>query len=348
MNNNKIDLDNSDQLNLMDSYKMVDAVMAFPSHFPKALDLMRNFFLPPNFPNPRKIIIIGAGNLSVIIGSLIKDLFSNTLICPVTVHNGFNMPAWVDKHTLAFILSSYEDKAETVNSFKEILARKAKAILITSNPRFAEAADAFNIPLISFEAPGIRKRALLAYFFIPIIMILERMGLIDSKYKRQVEEVIETLVLIRNECRVDNIAITNPAKQIASALYSKTPVIYGVRGVTESAAIRWKSQLCENGKTLSYYNLFPDLTDDEMIVWEVSKGVMNFIQPVFLKHSDNDEIIIRQQNKLKENIEKRLGRKIIEVYSKGSSLMTKNFSLMYMGDWVSLYSGFLYGIDPGS
>lgn len=346
--NKKIDLDNIKQLESIDSKKIINAIMELPSQFSKALDLIQDFFLPPNFPIPRKILILGTGGGAAVAGRLIYTLLFNDLLCPVSIHQGYNIPAWVDKHTLAFVVSNSGETEEILNAFKQVITKRAKAIVITSGGQLAEMSDTFNIPTVIFPSNEMPSRSVIAYLFIPILMILERLGLVEGHYKRQIEEVIETLTLVRNECNIQELIPNNPAKQIASELYGKIPVIYGVRERTDIAALRWKNQICENSKILAHYNVFPDLNNDEIKGWEAPRGILNYLQPVFLRNIDDDERIINLQNKTKEIIEKKLVRKIIEVYAKGSSLMAKNFSLMYTGDWVSLYLAFLYTMDPGT
>jgi glucose/mannose-6-phosphate isomerase len=38
--------------------------------------------------------------------------------------------------------------------------------------------------------------------------------------------------------------------------------------------------------------------------------------------------------------------RLTEVWSEGSSLLARMFSLIYLGDWMSLYLAVLNGVDP--
>ena len=281
--NKKIDLDNIKQLESIDSQKIINATAELPSQCSKALNLIQNFFLPPNFPTPRKIFILGTGGGSAVAGRLIYTLLFNDLLCPITIHQGYNVPAWVDKNTLAFVISNSGETEEIINAFKQVTIRRAKAIVITSGGQLSELSDTCNIPTVIFPANEMPARSMIAYLFIPVLMILERLGLIEGHYRRQIEEVIETLILIRNECNAGELIPNNPAKQIAAELYGKIPVIYGVSERTDVAALRWKNQICENSKILAHYNVFPDLNNDEIKGWDAPRGILNYLQPVFLR-----------------------------------------------------------------
>ena len=46
------------------------------------------------------------------------------------------------------------------------------------------------------------------------------------------------------------------------------------------------------------------------------------------------------------DIIKKEGVQLIEIWSRGEDLLSRIFSLIYIGDFVSYYLAILYGIDP--
>jgi glucose/mannose-6-phosphate isomerase len=72
---------------------------------------------------------------------------------------------------------------------------------------------------------------------------------------------------------------------------------------------------------------------------------MKEMQVVFLRDSDDHE---RVQTRIDITRSLLLGstERITEVWSRGAGRLARMFSLIQLGDWVSLYLAVIHGVDP--
>jgi glucose/mannose-6-phosphate isomerase len=138
---------------------------------------------------------------------------------------------------------------------------------------------------------------------------------------------------------------TNRAKSLAQQLHNGMPVIYAAADPLAAVARRWSNQINENGKMLSYWSLFPELCHNEIVGWEKLPDVRKQMRVVFLQDGDD-----HPRNALRAKIVKELldhwCPSLLTVTSRGSSLLARLLSLIYLGDWISLYLAYLNGADP--
>jgi glucose/mannose-6-phosphate isomerase len=50
--------------------------------------------------------------------------------------------------------------------------------------------------------------------------------------------------------------------------------------------------------------------------------------------------------KIMEGIVKEYASNVVNIYSEGNSLLTRMFSLIFLGDWISYYLAILNKVDP--
>jgi glucose/mannose-6-phosphate isomerase len=190
---------------------------------------------------------------------------------------------------------------------------------------------------------GLSPRAAIGYSFFMMYDVLRRMSLFPD----EPGEIDETVSLLRSKGQIyheETPTSQNPAKKLASELFNKLIIVYGSR-LTSCISLRWKCQFNENSKTLAYANDFPELDHNEIVGWDGLKWLKT---PV--------EVIVLRDRSEHPRIAKRIGITLElmrddwvqtrEVWSEGQSLLTRIFSLIYLGDFVSIYLAVLYGEDP--
>jgi len=122
------------------------------------------------------------------------------------------------------------------------------------------------------------------------------------------------------------------------------PVIYGFRYYA-SVAHRWKTQLNENSKIPCKYEVFPELNHNEVVGWEKTGDFAKNFAAVLLREQNEPPEIKNRIEATKQIALQDLG-KIFEVNAIGKTRLAKMFSLLYIGDLVSIYLAILRKVDP--
>ena len=71
-------------------------------------------------------------------------------------------------------------------------------------------------------------------------------------------------------------------------------------------------------------------------------------QVIYLRDRDDDSQINKRMELTRKIVEKHTADSIIEIKSRGESLLTRVFSLIFLGDMVSLYLAVENHVDPTS
>jgi glucose/mannose-6-phosphate isomerase len=113
----------------------------------------------------------------------------------------------------------------------------------------------------------------------------------------------------------------------------------------EAVARRWKTQLNENAKTYAVTNTFPELAHNEVVGWQGLRDGVPVLHVVILHDRDDDAQAARRVEAARD-IAFGPARGLSEIWSQGTSLLTRLFSLIMFGDLVSAYLAVLLGVDP--
>jgi glucose/mannose-6-phosphate isomerase len=336
----KVDLNRPDSYLHLDSADMLGMTAAFPAQCKEAIAIGESFSPPASFGKARNLLICGLGG-SAIAGDLAARLNADRLSVPLQVNRQYELPAWVNHHTLV-ILSSYSGNTEeTLSAFEQALARKAQAVCITSGGKLAELAGENKVPVISIPA-GRPPRASTGYLIFPTIAILEKAGFIPSLD----EERAETVSLLEEMSgQLDSVrpAEENEAKQIALWLQERFALIYGW-GYLGPAAFRWQTQLNENSKALAHSGELPEMNHNEVVAWSHRSSLAERLGAVLLRTEDEPRRIQARFDLTKRIISEQV--EVREYWSKGKGRLARQMSLVYLGDYASIYLAFLSCKDP--
>jgi glucose/mannose-6-phosphate isomerase len=139
-------------------------------------------------------------------------------------------------------------------------------------------------------------------------------------------------------------ADANMAKQLAWTMLDRLPVIEG-SGMMAAVARRWKTQLNENGKTMAAYEELPEATHNTVVGFAQPEALHERMYVVFLE-SANDH----PRNGLRASLTAELlaisqiPHQVVPVGGEGR--LAQAFAAIALGDLVSVYLAFLYGLDP--
>lgn len=336
-------LDNIEKIKEIDQSGMLTVVAETPQMLLDAYELSSKVSLP-RMRKINQIVVSGMGG-SAIAGDIVSSLVSSKA---VYVNRDYKLPAWVGnttmvaKETLFFALSYSGDTEETLSAIKEAAQRGLKIICITSGGKLKEIAESSGYPLYLIPS-GYQPRAALPYLLVPLLKSLEEIGII-SGIKDGVDESATLLRKLTEEYGIAKPLRSNLVKQLAKKLLWKIPIIFGT-STTQAAGLRLKTQFSENSKVTALFNVFPELNHNEIVNLSVLKRGEHNFSALFLRDERDSERIKKRIEITKSLIGSQLGG-VNEIWSNGKSSLARILSLIYFGDFLSVYLAILRGIDP--
>ncbi len=337
-------LDDIEKIRAVDPGNMYNCVFDFPEQLADALRIAQRWQVEPlNFAGIKNIVLIGMGG-SAIGGDLVRSFLTSKLFIPFQVCRHYVIPEYVDDETLVIASSYSGNTEETLAALEDALSRKAMVVALTTGGLLKDVADINGIPIV-IVPPGLQPRAALGYSVVPLLVFMEKIGLVKNVDK-EITAVIAKLQDYRDKYIEDSPILQNPAKNIAQRIHGKIPIIYSGPTLTETVALRWKGQICENAKTLAFVNHFPEFNHNELVGWSsVIDAYKDHLVVIVLRDSD-DHPQVRKRMNIVEGIIKELSVDVIEVHSRGTQPLERILSLVQLGDFVSYYLAVLNNVDP--
>ena len=336
-------LNDFEQMYRNDSKGMLQSVATLGKQCTTACwDLSKGIELP-TVEAISNVVVTGLGG-SAIGGDLLRVFSTGRCSVPVMVNRNYTMPEFVGSDTVVFAVSYSGNTEETLSAYEDSMKRGATVIVITTGGKLKEMADRDGVTVIPVPG-GIAPRSASGFLFIPTLRMMERLGLL-SGVEEEVEGLVNNLKALHERLRPEIPVEENPAKQMALKLYNRIPVIWGSSGTTEVVAQRWKGQINENAKAPAYWNVFPELNHNELVGFKFPESLLKQLHVVILR-DDRDHPKVQQRIEITKNIISKVVAGVTDVRSSGGGPLSRTYSLIYSGDYTSLYLAYLYGIDPG-
>jgi glucose/mannose-6-phosphate isomerase len=294
-----------------------------------------------SYGKPKNVVVVGMGG-SAIGGDLLHDWLLDRVFSPVEVCRDYILPAYANEETLAFIVSYSGDTEEALSALLDAVKRKCMIVAVASGGNLISFARKLRLPYITVPS-GLQPRVAVPYLFFPLAVTMEKMGLVRGK-ETELAEVIKVLKKLAKENSAEVSQQNNSAKKLAWELRSTIPVVYGFRQY-RSVAVRFKSELNENSKIPSKWEVFPELNHNDVVGWEASEGLVKRFTVVLIRDKDEPPEI-RNRIKATKKLVLTKVRKTMEVYAVGESSLAKMFSVLFIGDLASIYLAILLGVDP--
>lgn len=275
-----------------------------------------------------KIVACGMGGSGI--GSAIaRNLLKKELKVPFETFNSYELPAYVDSKTLVLCVSFSGNTEETIECFKQAKKKKACIVSIATGAKLAKIAGK-NLILI----PGApQPRMGLAYLCLPIIIVLEKMGLIENKNL----ELNEMVFLLKKEQK----NIEQKAKELAVAMQHKLPIIYAPEEM-QAISYRFRTELNENSKQLALNHFLPEQNHNEI---NARFGPSKNSREIFtLRYEGESKKIAKRFAIMKKLMGPNF--KITEISLKGKSLIAATFYALQLAALTSYYLALLNKADP--
>jgi glucose/mannose-6-phosphate isomerase len=325
----------------VDTSNMYKLLREFPHQAEEAVSIGKSLSLKLNGRGIRQVVLTGLGG-SAIGGDLLRSYAAGELKIPFIVNRHYTLPGFVGRDTLVIASSYSGNTEETIAAHREAVKRRARVLCITSGGETERIARRKRQALIKIP-PGYPPRAALGYAFFPLLHALVKLGLLKNN-QRDIRDTITVLHECAEEYGTPDPS-TNLALQLAEQLRNRIGIIYSSVERFDAIATRWRTQIGENGKALMFGHVIPEMNHNELVGWKVLREQMRELQVVILRDKE-DHPRVQLRIEFTKQVLSEYTPHITEVWSKGNSPLSRMFSLVALGDWVSYYLAILHGEDP--
>lgn len=340
MKKSKLDIESIKQI---DKSNMLELLLGFPLQCKAAVRIANTAKILFEKKDFNKIVFAGMGG-SAIGADLIKAYLYSDCLFPISVVREYEAPAFIDSLTLVFVASYSGNTEETLCAYNSAREKGAKVIVVSSDGKLKEDALSRNITFIEIPK-NLPPRCALGYLSLIPLCILAKLGLIED-VRLRIDKMVEVLEELRNKSLNPYIGLKdNIAKAAALKLFNKFVVIYSASIHFDAAVFRLRAQLAENSKVLSSSHLFPEMNHNEIVGWQNPKKLFKNFMAVLLRDKDMHPRVAKRMDITRQILADE-GVRIIEIWSRGFDLLSRIFSLIYIGDFISYYLAILYGVDP--
>jgi glucose/mannose-6-phosphate isomerase len=311
-------------------------ITEFDKQMQTAIQIGENIKVSTPVHEIRNIVVSGLGG-SGIGGSIVKSLVFNDLEVPIEIVKSYEIPKYVDKHTLLIACSYSGGTEETLAAVALAGVRGAKVACVTTGGKLLEIATnkGYDVAKMPKEEPC--PRAYLGYSLIQLLYLLVHYQLISANFKNQIKAAYALITEQKEH-------IKQMADEIAKQLHNKLPIIYTDNNLAP-LAIRFQQQINENAKQFCHTNVFPEMNHNELVGWVNPTQILQNSAVVLVNSSFNNPRVNVRMNICKEIFAK-LTNNILEIDLEGTSLVEQTFYFIHLTDWVSYYMALENGADP--
>ncbi len=332
-------LDNAEEIKSVDRSGMINFCLNSAKLYRETAVLADK--IKVNYPKPANVIVTGMGG-SGIGGELLKDWAKKQAAVPIEVNKEYELPEYADKKTLVFVTSYSGDTEETLSAFLDALKRKCMVFCVSSGGALLENAQRLGVPYLRVPG-GMPPRAALPYMFVPLLIYMEKAGLVEGASK-ELSEAMPLLEKISQENAPQKPTMENYCKALALNIGKTSPVTYGF-GMYRGVALRFKQQFNENSKVPAKSDVFSELNHNEIVGWERAGDLGKCYSAIFLRDPD-EPTAIRSRIEITKELVEHAEAEILEVQAQGKSSLARMLSTVLVGDFTSVYLAVLRGVDP--
>jgi glucose/mannose-6-phosphate isomerase len=188
---------------------------------------------------------------------------------------------------------------------------------------------------------GYQPRAALGFSLTMILLILERLGFIPYTVINNIKKSITPLEKLCSELSHPG----NSALTIAKEIYTTCPIIYGSEDLTWVAARRFRGQLAENAKMLSFHHHFPEQNHNEIEGWTVNEDIMRRFSIIWLRDKE-DHAGTRARMDISSSLLESAPGCQLTISQSGANRIARLLKLIHYTDWISFYTALLNDVDP--
>ena len=262
---------------------------------------------------------------------------------PFEIVRDYDIPAYVSERTY-FIAASYSGNTEeTLSALEQAEARGAQIAIIAGGGKLAEIAEQKNYPIVILPKAE-QPRYAVFYNLRALLTLLKQAGLLAQP------DALETLAqasdFLKDAVQAWTATVptdNNPAKKLALEVIGKSAVVYAGPRLWP-AAYKWKISFNENAKHIAWANQYPEFNHNEFMGW--TQQPVDKPYTVIDLRSNLEHPRVQKRFEVSERLlsGKRPAPQIVQ--AKGQSLLEELLWTIAYGDFVTIYTALLNGLNP--
>jgi glucose/mannose-6-phosphate isomerase len=337
-----MNLDDLEFFKKTDTQNFLAQIDGLPDQLGQAWEFARSVPLP-DFKDIHNIVISAMGD-SAIGAELAAAAVSSSIRLPVTVHRGYDLPAFASgKGTLVICISHSGNSEEVLTAFDLAIKNNCSISVISTGGEIAKRAAEKNIPLWKFSYQGTDTMGL-AYPFSLVLALFARLGLIPDP-SADVAEAVAMMKRSQQHIVADMIAAKNPAKRYAGQLVGRWVTFVATENLAPVAR-RWKTQINQISKAGANFEIIPEATHNTLIATINPNPTLNAHTMTLFMRAKSDH----PRNRLRSDLMRQafmleaLNTDVID--ARGESIIAHFWTLIIFGDYMAYYLAMAYGADP--
>ena len=307
---------------------MREIIYSLPDQISAAADFVPDYSFRKGVYD--KVLICGMGG-SGISGDILAALYPQI---QVISNKDYTIPGFIDKKTLAVLISYSGNTEETLSCYRHLSRRGIDMVLLSSNGKLMKKKAKHRIKVPA----GLPPRGALGYLFTPLPILMHQANLIRRDPRDELRRLSSFLIRHRK-------SIEGKARRIAKKFLNKLIIVYVDSSSFAPVANRWRCQLNENAKVITHINVIPEMNHNEIVGLGRPRKFNTDTLLVFI-----GDPAAHERNKIRHRLLKTLIkyeiRDILEIKPAGRSSLQQMFYAMMLGDFVSYYLAILLGVDP--
>lgn len=262
---------------------------------------------------------------------------------PFEVVCDYHIPSYVGPDTL-FIAASYSGNTEeTIESLEHAAGSGAQIVVIAGGGKLIDIATEKGYQHLILPKAAQPRFAVL-YAFKALVGILSGVGqLPKEEAEASLKKTAEFLAICSKNWSLEVPAAQNHAKKLAMEMIGKSVVIYAGPKLSP-AEYKWKISFNENAKQIAWCNTYSEFNHNEFIGWSGQPLEKPYVVVHLLSSFEHPKIAKRM-----EISAKLLSGKMPHphtIFADGETMLEQLLYIVMLGDFVTLYTAILNGIDP--
>jgi glucose/mannose-6-phosphate isomerase len=294
-------------------------------------------FLPAN--DITNVVLAGMG------GSALSALIVQSwpgLAVPFEISRNYEIPAYVGGNTL-FIAYSYSGNTEeTIEALGKAEEAGAQIIIIAAGGKLEQRAGEKGYPF--YKLPKVSQPRYAALMGVTaLIELFVSAGLLAPETLDELRNQAEWLKEQIGAWLPTVPTANNYAKQLAQEVIGKSVVVYAGPKFAP-AAYKWKISFNENAKHVAWWNQYPEFNHNEFLGW--TKQPQDKPYCVIDIRSNLEHPRVQKRFEVSERLLSGVRPSPIVVTPQGDTLLQQLLYTVALGDFVSLYTALLNGLNP--
>lgn len=326
----------------LDASGMFERIAEMGSQFELAWARAAGMALP-GAPAELNGVVIGGMGGSATAGDYFAELTRATSPVPVTVVRGYSLPGWVSERSVVVVCSYSGNTEEARRLYADARARGAALLVVAHGGELLRQASQDGVAAHRIDYESL-PRAAIAHCLAPLLRLGNGLGLCSIA-----DDVIRAAGDAHGELVATSLApevacAANPAKQAAHEVFGRIPLVLGAEHLAP-AAVRFKNQLAENGKSVAAADSLPEANHNLIVGLETRQLAARTLTAIILDSTLYRADTVRQIDAAVAEFE-RAEVSVVRLAVHGEMVLAQLLEATALGDYTSCYLALLNGADP--